>query len=57
VFVQSNRAGAEIRMEIAAFLKQLNTDLFVLVIAVQILQIEVALLEVSKRFLVDARPC
>jgi hypothetical protein len=44
-------------MGIAGFLKQLNTDLFVSVIAVQVGRVEVALLEVSKRFPADARPC
>jgi hypothetical protein len=38
----------QLQMGNAAFLKQLNTDLFVSVIAVQIGRAEVALLEVSK---------
>jgi hypothetical protein len=50
-------AVADIGMRIAAFLEQLNTELFVSVIVVQVRRVEVALLEMSKRFFAETRPC
>jgi hypothetical protein len=54
-----NAIGAvvDIEIEIVAFLEQLNTELFASVTVVQVQRVEVALLEVSKRFLAEARSC